>query len=376
MNQKKIRLPIIKDDKINLTALALLLWEERKTFFKTIGVFLAIGLFIALFSRNEYTTTVKLMPESSQSQNLGALSGLASQFGFGNLAGVSNGEAIPPDYYPAIVGSLPFMKELMSYELTTLETNEKISLFHFLSEYRRTSVFSIVKKYTIRLPFTILKAIKGNKKQMLEKEGMRPVIYFSEEEWKVYEILVKNTSVTIDNKVGIVTIEVKMPGDYLVAEVADRITEMLVEYVKDYKTEKTRNDLEFIEAQLSGAEKRFEKAQESLAKFRDQNHGLMTEMAQAAVQRLQSDYDLTFKIYSAMAQKFEETQILLQEQTPVVKVLEPAAVPEEKSGPRRAVILIVSVLLGGIVAIGILYGKMYLNNFRMEFKNAKDADGL
>lgn len=374
MNQEKIELPIIKDDKINLMALALFLWQKRKTILITIGVFLFLGLFVALFSRDEYTTSVKLMPESNQSLSLGALSGLASQFGFGGLSSLPDGEAIPPDYYPAIVGSLPFMKELMNYELTTLETNERISLFNYLSEYRRTSVLSVVKKYTIRLPFTILKAIKGEKKRRKEKEGMRPVIYFSEEEWKVYEMLVKNISVSIDNKVGIVTIEVKMPGDYLVAEVADRITEMLVEYVKDYKTEKTRDDLEFIEKQFNGAQKRFEKTQESLAKFRDQNHGLTTEIAQAAVQRLQSDYDLAFKIYSAMAQKFEETQILLQEQTPVVKVLEPAAVPEEKSGPRRAVILIVSVLLGGIVAVGILYGKMYLNNFRMEFKNAKDGE--
>ena len=369
MNQEKSIPPIIKDDVINLAALALSLWQGRKIVFITVGVFLTFGVFIAIFSRDEFTTTVKLMPESSQSLSLGALGGLASQFGFGGLSALPDGEGIPPEYYPAIVGSLPFMKELMNYELTTLETDKKTTLFQFYSEYRRSSVLSTVKRYTIRLPFTILDAIKGNKQKMMEKEGMRPVIYLSEEEWKIYALLVNNISVTIDNKVGIVTLEVKMPGDYLVAEVADRITEMLVEYVKHYKTEKTRNDLEFIEKQLKGAQERFEISQESLAKFRDQNHGLMTEMAQATVQRLQSDYDLAFKIYSAMAQKYEETQILLQEQTPVVKVLEPAVVPEKKSAPRRSVIVIVSLILGTIVGAGIFYGKMYWINFITQFKN-------
>lgn len=368
MTQEKLIPPIIKGDVINLMALALAFWKGRKTIFISLGLFLFLGLFIAIFSREEYTTTVKLMPESNQSLSLGALSGLASQFGFGGLSALPDGEGIPPEYYPAIVGSLPFMKELMSYELTTLETDEKTSLFQYLSEYRRSSVLSTVKRYTIRLPLTIFDAIKGDKQKIMEKEGMRPIIHFTEEEWKVFAILVKNISVTIDNKVGIVTLEVKMPGDYLVAEVADRITEMLVEYVKDYKTEKTRNDLEFIEVQLNGAKKRFEKSQESLAKFRDQNHGQMTEMAQATVQRLQSDYDLSFKIYSAMAQKFEETHIMLQEQTPVVKVLEPAVVPEKKSAPRRSLIVIVSLVLGGLVGIGILYGKMYWKSFRTQFK--------
>lgn len=374
MNQEKSTSSIVNGDEINLMALALFLWQGRKIISITIGVFLILGLSIAIFSSEEYITSVKLMPESNESSGLGALSGFASQFGFGGLSSLPAGESIPPEYYPAIVGSLPFMKELLSSEFYISEIDRKTTLFYYLSEYRSEKPISVAKKYTIGLPFTILKAIKGEEEQFFPKEKLRPVMHFSQEEWKTFELLAKNISVTIDKKVGIVTIEVKMPNDYLVAEVADRITEMLIEYVIEYRTEKTRNDLEFIEAQLSGAEKRFEKAQESLAKFRDQNHGLMTEMAQAAVQRLQSDYDLTFKIYSAMAQKFEETKIVLQEQTPIVKVLEPAVVPEKKSAPRRSIIMIVSLFLGGIIGVGVFYGKMYFKNFKTEFKHVRESE--
>jgi len=372
MNQKQSTPPIIKDDEIDLMALVMTIWLGRKTIFKIIGLFLVLGLFIALFSSKEYTTTVKLMPESGQGSSLGALGGLASQFGFGGMSASPDGENIPSEYYPAIVASLPFMKDLMDYQVMIPEAGEKMTLFYYFSEYRGTAILSSIKKYTIGLPFTILAALKGEKEVAAVVEGMRPTIRLSEEEWEVYEHLIEKISVSIDKETGIVSLTVKMPEDYLVADVADRVTEMLVEYVKDYKTEKTRNDLEFIEAQMMDSEKRFEKAQESLAKFRDQSHGRMTEMARTTEQRLQSDYDLAFKIYSAMAQKFDETRIKLQEQTPVVKVLEPAVVPKEKSAPRRSIIMIVTLFLGGFVGIGVLFGRMIWGNFRTQFQKMKE----
>ncbi len=372
MNQEKSTPPIIKDDEIDLMALVMTIWLGRKTIFKIIGLFLVLGLFIALFSSKEYTTTVKLMPESGQGSSLGALGGLASQFGFGGMSASPDGENIPSEYYPAIVASLPFMKDLMDYQVMIPEAGEKMTLFYYFSEYRGTAILSSIKKYTIGLPFTILAALKGEKEVAAVVEGMRPTIRLSEEEWEVYEHLIEKISVSIDKETGIVSLTVKMPEDYLVADVADRVTEMLVTYVKDYTTEKTRNDLEFIEAQMMDSEKRFEKAQESLAKFRDQSHGRMTEMARTTEQRLQSDYDLAFKIYSAMAQKFDETRIKLQEQTPVVKVLEPAVVPKEKSAPRRSVIMIVTLFLGGFVGIGVLFGRMIWGNFRTQFQKMKE----
>lgn len=372
MNQDKSTPAIIKDDEIDLMALVMTIWLGRKTVFKIIGLFLVFGLFIALFSSKEYTTTVKLMPESGQGSSLGALGGLASQFGFGGMSASPDGENIPSEYYPAIVASLPFMKGLMDYQVKIPKIGEKMTLFYYFSEYQGASVVSSVKKYTIGLPYTLLGFLRGRSEKIAVVEGICSRIQLSKEEWGVYELLVDKISISIDKETGIVSLTVKMPEDYLAADVAEHVTEMLVAYVKDYKTEKTRNDLEFIESQMNDSEKRFEKAQESLAKFRDQSHGRMTEMARTTEQRLQSDYDLAFKIYSAMAQKFDETRIKLQEQTPVVKVLEPAIVPKEKSAPRRSVIMIVSLFLGLFVGIGVLFGRMIWGNFRTQFQKMSE----
>ena len=365
-------LQIVKDDEIDLMALILTIWRGRILIFKTIGVFILFGLFIAIFSPEEYSTTVKLIPESGQSMGLGSLSGLASQFGFGSLSDAStDGETIPPDYYPAIVGSIPFMKQVMDAEIYIPEAG-KMSIFYYFSEYRKKSVISVVKRYSIGLPFFILEAIRGEMQPPAVSEGAK-VERLTKDEWKVYELLQKLIGVDIDKETGIVSVSITMPDGQVVAQVGDLVTNLLSGYVLDYKTEKARNDLQFIEEQLAESESRFEQAQIALAKFRDANHGQMTELAQTNEQRLQSDYDLAFKIYSAMAQKRDEARIKLQEKTPVVKVLEPAVVPKEKSAPRRSVIMVLSVFLGGFVGLGILFGRMIWTNFRVKFDEMNKA---
>ena len=119
-----------------------------------------------------------------------------------------------------------------------------------------------------------------------------------------------------------------------------------------------------MQERYAEAEERFGTAQEALARFRDSSHGSLTALAQTQQQRLQSDYDLAFNVYKALAQQLEEARLKLQEETPVVKTIEPAVVPDEKSAPKRKMIMIVSVFLGGFVGIGLLFGLMLWGNLK------------
>ena len=119
-----------------------------------------------------------------------------------------------------------------------------------------------------------------------------------------------------------------------------------------------------MQERYAEAEERFEATQEALARFRDSSHGSLTALAQTQQQRLQSDYDLAYNVYKALAQQLEEARLKLQEETPVVKIIEPAVVPDEKSAPKRKMIMIVSVFLGGFVGIGLLFGLMLWGNLK------------
>jgi uncharacterized protein involved in exopolysaccharide biosynthesis len=345
-----------EEDEIDLVELALTIWKGRRTIIISTIIIVLVGLFVALFSAEEYTTTVKLMPEIGQKDgSMGRLGNLASQFGFGGASGSSDGSSIPPEYFPEIMKSLPFMQSLLNYQVYIPDADEKMDLFYYFSEYRSGSVVAAVKKYTIGLPFTILGMLRGEQEpeiyNMDDGNGKREILSFSKEEWQIIEQFRNQISVQMGEETGIVTVTVTMPEGYLAADVAEHVTTSLTQYIKEYRTEKTREDVLFIESRKAEAINRFEKAQEKLARFRDQSHGQLTQMAQTREQRLQSEYELTFSVYNSLANRLEEARINLQEETPVVKIIEPAAIPKERSAPNKPLIMLVSVFLGVITGL-------------------------
>lgn len=358
MSSNKNRLAIIKDNQIDVAAIIRIFKEEKNLIFRTVIITLIIGFIIAMFSMPEYRTSVKLLPESSSSMSLGNIGALASQFGISNFS-MADGEDVSPELYSTIAYSLPFMKEIMNTEVYVQKKDSTMTLFQYLNKNTPFSFSKFFKKYTVKLPYTIINIFKKREGYSGEESD---ILYFSYDEWQVLTNLKKRMSFDINNKTGVVTINFRMPDPIVVTTVANVVKENLIEYIIDYRTEKISITLDFVETQLEDATKRFEKSQERLAEFRDQSHGELTQMARAKEQRLESEYDLAFKIYSAMAQKKDEVKLQLQENTPIVKELEPVYMPDEKSSPRRGMIMVMSLFLSLFIAAGIIFLKdMWLN---------------
>jgi hypothetical protein len=151
----------VADDEIDLLALAKTLWEGRKTILKFIGAGIILGLVFALLSPKEYTASSTMVPQvSSSSSKLGGLSSLAAMAGF-NLGNTSTADALSPMLYPQIMQSIPFQLELMNSKFDCPDVDHPISLFEYYTEYQKAGVLGTIKKYTLGLPFVLLKAIKA-----------------------------------------------------------------------------------------------------------------------------------------------------------------------------------------------------------------------
>lgn len=355
------------EDEIDLVEVAKTIWEGRKTIYKSVGIFLLLGLFIAFGSDEEYTAEVKLLPEINQGGSLGGLGGLARSFGIN--PGQQPTEGIPAELYPDITRSLVLMDRLLAYEVTIPETRTRVSLFDYYNEYKKPSLVSTTANYTVKLPLTILGKLRGwltsepdltiADQLIMDEEKRQRIMRMTREEWEVVRQLRDRISASMGRESGVVTVSVKMPDAEMAADVTDQVVQYLTEYITSYRTEKARNDVEFIEERYNEAKNRFETAQEMMARFRDENRGELTAMARTQEQRLQSEYNLTFNLYNTMAERLEEARIKLQDQTPVVNILEPVAVPDQRSEPKRAITLLLAVFFGSIVGLGVLYGKAF-----------------
>jgi uncharacterized protein involved in exopolysaccharide biosynthesis len=374
MTEKAINKPTVDDDEIHLMELVKILWNERKFIIKTTFIFILLGLIVALFSPKEYTASSTMVPQLSGSKSrLGSLSSLAAIAGF-NLDMNLETTELSPYIYPQIVQSVPFQLELMETPFNVKGIDKPISIYEYYSKgYAKPNIIASVKKYTIGLPFVVLKALKS--KQPQEEPAFSgdslfvAPIELTEEQEVIRKMLSTRVTLETNDKQGYVVLNASAHDPKLAAQVAHKAQSLLQQYITEFKIKKAKAQLAFIEERH--AEKRidFEKAQTNLAAFRDRNKNVTSAVARTDEERLQSDYQLTFEVYSQLAQQLEQAQIKVKEDTPVFSIVKPVTVPIEKSKPNRPMILIIWTFFGGIFSIGWIFGKQFLQTIKTRWKD-------
>nr|WP_319569948.1 Wzz/FepE/Etk N-terminal domain-containing protein [uncultured Draconibacterium sp.] len=355
------------EDEIDLIALAKTIWDNRKFIIITVVVFMLMGIAIALLTQKEYTASTIVVPQVSSSKvKLGGLSSLAAMAGF-NLNDMTGGNTpLSPMVYPQILHSAPFQLELMNTPFHFPGQKDSLSIYTYYTEFKKTGFLNSLKKYTIGLPFVIIKAIKGEQMPndlMTNDHSPNEYIKLTKKQEALRKMLNKKVNLEVDDKGGFLTLSATTVDAELSAQVTQKALQMLQRYITAYKIEKTSAKLKFIEERYKDNKKEFKKAQAALAEFRDKNKNVTSALAQTQEERLQSDYQLAFDVYSGLAQQLEQARIQVKEDTPVFSVLKPVTVPlvDNVSGFRT---LIIYTFLGGVIAVAWIFGKEFLNSIK------------
>jgi len=361
------------ETEIDLVELAKHIWENRSTIYKFVTVGVMLGLAVALLSPKEYRSGATLMPEVQSSQ--GGASRLLQQYGGllglgGASADLGSESSIPPMLYPQVVQSLPFQLELLNTDVEFAEFGTTTTVYNFFDEVYTPSVFSYVTEYTLGLPGKVVGLFKEEEAHRPLPRGLEPdeVVSVTKEQMEIIEKMRERVTVSLNEESGVINLSVEMPDPNAAAQIAKTSIGLIREYVTNYRTRKAEQDLQFAREQLQTAKTVFEDAQNRLAEFRDGNVNLATARAQTELQRLQSEYDLSFNVYNTLAQQVEQAKLKVQEQTPVVSVLQPVQVPvdDETSG---LMVLIVFVMLSGFAGLGWIFIRHFMTQNSLNREN-------
>ena len=353
-------------DKVEVGSIAVFLWRKKNHIFKSVIVFIILGFIVALGSQEEFTAKVKIIPESGDTQSLSNLSSIVKQFGLQTNAGASS-EGIPTIIYPDLAKNLVVMDKLLDYEITLPESGEKVTLFEYFKDHQKKTLVGFFQKNVIGFPLIVKGWIsrfinRGSRESLAgfgEDEQTSRIYNFTKAEWEIIDELQRRISAELDRNYIVITVSVKMPDPYIAADVADQMVETFTTYITDYRTQKARNDLSFVEERYMESMSRFEQAQQDLAKFQDRNRSTMRAIDEIELQRLQSQYNLTFNVYNSLAEQLEQAKIRVQQETPVVGILEPAAVPDNRSEPKRSRLMISYTMFGFLMGVVWIYGKKF-----------------
>ena len=341
------------NDEIDLIEILKQLWIRKTIIFYSIIAGGCMGLLIAILTPNMFSSSTSIVPQISGETKVGGnLSGLAALAGI-DFGSVGTSEELSPYIYPLLIESVPFQLELMHSEFNFEDSEQPVSYFKYQTEIKSLSVLEVLKKYTVGLPFLIIKAIKGKEKMMgIDLSGSKNIYKFTEDEAQVSEILNENISININDKENFIKITSTSPEPLLSAQLTEKVTELLQKYITKIKIAKAQENLVFLKERMKEKEINFKNVQQKLAKFSDRNKNVISVISSMKQQNLQSEYSLVFGVYSELAKQIEQAEIQVKKDTPILTTVQPVQIPDEKSSPKRLLILLIWTFLGGVLSCG------------------------
>ena len=164
-------------------------------------------------------------------------------------------------------------------------------------------------------------------------------------------VKLNSPSINLPKKCTPITITANVTDPLFAAELVQKGQELLQKYITEFKIEKVKKNLEFVEKSYYEAKNNFESKQKELAIYRDANNNISSAIARTYEEKLASEYNLLFNVYNEIAKQKEQAKIALTETTPIFTIIEPVVIPIEKSGPKRLVIITIFMFLGLVIGI-------------------------
>ena len=246
------------------------------------------------------------------------------------------------------------------------ELNKEVTFEKYYTEIYRPSILGYIKRYTIDLPAMFLKFLSSEK----ERSEYNIAFYrITEKDKELLKILSSQLDIIVDENDGSVSLYATMPENIQAAQVVEAMQSILQREVITHKMKKAKEDLAFIEDRFKEKKKEFEFAQNNLAKYRDANKNVSTAIALTEVERLESEYQLSFSVYSELAKQVEAQKIQVKENTPVFAVLQGAVVQIDRSSKSKIVIGFIWIVLGGVISISVVTLTSIVSKFKVKLKN-------
>lgn len=335
-------------NEINILAILHSLWSCKRPIIKWTIIGFVVGLVIAFSTPKDYTCNIIVAPESkNNSGSISSMGGLASMMGM-NVGGVTNG--IGTNVYPTIISSSPFIGEFKN--IMVEYNNNQIKLYDYLLKEQSKPWWS----YIFAFPSTVMNLIKGSPDLEEKNDPFKP----SSKQKAFESIFSSKIAIIEEKKLGIIRMSITMQDPVIAAVVADSLVNKLQKYMTSYYTSKTREDLKNSESMLVQARQNYYTADTIYALAQDKNRNLASKSAQIKVDRLQDERDIAFTIYQQISSQVEMNRLKLQEETPVVTVIESARVPTETSAPNKRNIVVAITFLFAFVYCSILTIKYFM----------------
>ena len=335
---------VLENDEISILDILLVLTRNRRLILYTTFLFTAAGLLYTLTATPEYTASAQVIREAADGSQSG-LAGLSMLRGLGiNVGGSSTGLTV--DAYPEVLVSREVLLAVVRDTFRVRGTDSQISFIDYLNQ-----------------PGGLTSRLLGSGKRDTDIEyapGQQSKVP-TKKEAAAIRVLTDKISTSVDARTGLMTISVTTEDPQLSAALVQSLLQNLTERVQEIHTEKARLNVEFIRARFEETRAKLHQAEETLARFLDQNQYPQTAQLRTELERLQRNVVFSSNLYSELQTQLTQAEIDLQKTRPAVTVVEYPIPPINPSAPNRALIIVFTIVLGLFAGIAIAFMRSVLD---------------
>lgn len=286
------------DDEIDLRELFAVLWAGRVKIIAITAVFAVASVIYALTLPNQYKATILLSP--SQSSNSGISGALGQLGGLASLAGVSigGGESNESQLAQEIMKSWGFIEGFIS------ENDLAVEVYAAEGWDRRSNKLQLDQDvYDTKTNAWLVEGEFG-------QQGLPG-------SWELYKSFSERLEVSEDKKSGLISVSIEYYSPQMAKQWLDLYISSINKHMQERQMIKVDSNIEFLEAQIEKTE--------------------ITGMREV--------------FYTIIEEQIKSKMLAEASPNYAFEAVSPSMVPAEKSQPKRALICILGVLLGGMLSV-------------------------
>lgn len=298
---KRHRVDFKDSDEINFLELWSIFVLYKKWVFLSIIIVPILLVTVSFMMTNKYTSNVLLAPVSVNANNVGKeIGGVAGLIGL-NLGAGDGG------YKQEAIATLKSRKFISNF---IRKNNLKPFLFHkdWVAEKKQW-------RDNTNFLWGIIDALRDSKE--IEYEGKEILLPGEPSMWLAYGAFSDMLTISEHKKTGMVTLRIESYDPIISRDIANKLVHEINEELRGDYVKKSKKTIQFLENQLRSMQ--------------------LVELRQV--------------VFNVMQEHIQNIALAHMQDAYVFKIIDPAVVAEEKSSPKRLLLLIFGIIAGLIIGV-------------------------
>lgn len=339
------------DMEIDFSKIFKIILADKRNVFIYCGIATLIGLIVAFSIPNVYKTSVMLAPETSGSSLTSSnLSSIASMIGM-DVKSMSSDDALYPEIYPDLMNSMDFITSLYGVKVKSIDGKINTTFSDYIARYQKIPWWSYPQLW-----FKYLISASSKNKNDVNTSKVDP-FELTQDQYDIAMSIRDLVKCSVDKKSDIIKIEVTAQDPLISATMADSVKMRLQSFITNYRTNKVRHDVAYMQKLFDEAKNQYVKSRQLYGSYSDANQELVLESYKVKQEDLENEMQLKYNMYTQMAQQLQMAKAKVQERTPVFTVVQSSSVPLKKNNIPKIYILAIFLIAGLIVRIVVLLTK-------------------